>query len=117
MGLSPARLTLNFSFGAGVFVNDGKDRYGLAMRRPAAFVDLPKFNGDQLVEARSGGDLLIQACADNPQTAFHAGRQLMRLAYRVAQVRWVQSRFLANAAAKQTPRKLMGFKDGLIAGA
>jgi deferrochelatase/peroxidase EfeB len=112
LGLPPARLTVTFGFGAGVFIKDGQDRYGVAARRPAALVDLPKFNGDQLVEARTGGDLLLQACADNPQTAFHAVRQLVRLAYDVAQVRWVQSGFLANTAAQQTPRNLMGFKDG-----
>jgi deferrochelatase/peroxidase EfeB len=112
MDLPPARLTVTFGFGAGLFVKDGQDRYGLAARRPAAFVDLPKFNGDQLVEARTGGDLLIQACANDPQSAFHAVRQLGRLAYDVAQVRWVQSGFLATNAAQQTPRNLMGFKDG-----
>ncbi len=112
MGLPPARLTMTFGFGAGVFAKDGQDRYGLAARRPPALVDLPKFNGDQLVEARTGGDLLVQACADDPQTAFHAVRQLVRLAYNVAQVRWVQAGFIPNVAAKQTPRNLMGFKDG-----
>src|SRR5277367_244691 len=63
MDLPPTRLTVTFGFGAGIFSKDGQDRFGLAARRPAAFVDLPKFNGDQLVEARTGGDLLIQACA------------------------------------------------------
>lgn len=112
MDLPPARLTVTFAFGAGVFIKDGQDRYGLAARRPAALVDLPKFNGDQLMEARTGGDLLIQACANDPQSAFHVVRQLVRLAYDVAQVRWVQSGFLATTAAQQTPRNLMGFKDG-----
>ena len=110
--LPPARLTLTFSFGPGLFTKDGKDRYGLAARRPEAFVDLPHFAGDQLVEAASGGDLLIQACADDPQVPFHAVRQLVRQAYNVAELRWVQSGFLASFAPKETPRNLMGFKDG-----
>ena len=112
MDLPPARLTVTFGFGPGVFIKDGQDRYGLAARRPAALVDLPKFNGDQLIAARTGGDLLVQACANDPQSAFHAVRQLVRLAYDVAQVRWVQSGFLATTTAQQTPRNLMGFKDG-----
>ena len=49
-------------------------------RRPEALVDLPRFNGDQLVAGQTGGDLSIQACADDPQVAFHAARQLVRLA-------------------------------------
>ncbi|MGA9778216.1 MAG: iron uptake transporter deferrochelatase/peroxidase subunit [Verrucomicrobiia bacterium] len=112
LGLSPARLTITFGFGAGLFIKDGRDRYGLAARRPAALVDLPKFTGDQLVDARTGGDLSVQACADDPQVAFHAIRQLSRLAYNVAQIRWVQTGFTANFSAKETPRNLMGFKDG-----
>src|SRR5580658_9493146 len=96
LGLSPARLTLTFGFGAGLFTKDGQDRYGLASRRPAALVDLPGFNGDQLMAARTGGDLSVQACADDPQVAFHAVRQLARLAYNVAQIRWVQTGFSTN---------------------
>ena len=80
LDLAPSRLTITFGFGAGLFIKDGTDRYGLASRRPAALVDMPGFNGDQLVEERTGGDLSIQACADDPQVAFHAVRQLARLA-------------------------------------
>jgi deferrochelatase/peroxidase EfeB len=110
LGLAPARLTLTFGFGGGLFLKDGKDRYGLASRRPEALVDMPRFVGDQLVEAHTGGDLSIQACADDPQVAFHAIRQLARLAEDVAQVRWAQTGFIPSA--KGTPRNLMGFKDG-----
>ncbi len=53
-------------------------------RRPAALADLPRFVGDQLDPARSGGDLSVQACGDDPQTACHAVRQLARLAYGTA---------------------------------
>ena len=112
LGLGPARLTLTFGLGPGLFVKDGKDRYGLGARRPAALVDLPGFNGDQLVQSHTGGDLSVQACADDPQVAFHAVRQLARLAYGAAQIRWVQTGFSANYAADETPRNLMGFKDG-----
>ncbi len=112
LGLEPARLTVTFGFGAGLFVKDGKDRYGLAARRPAALIDLPRFNGDQLVATGTGGDLSVQACADDPQVAFHAVRQLARLAYGVAEMRWAQAGFLPGYPAQETPRNLMGFKDG-----
>jgi deferrochelatase/peroxidase EfeB len=112
MGLPPSRLTITFGFGVGLFVKDGQDRFGLAAQRPAALVDLPRFNGDQLIEARSGGDLSIQACADDPQVAFHAVRQLARLAYGAAEIRWVQTGFSAGGGSDGTPRNLMGFKDG-----
>src|SRR5277367_4350135 len=112
LGLSPARLTVTFGFGSGLFVKDGVDRYGLAAKRPEALVDLPKFNGDQLVPARTGGDLSVQACADDPLVAFHAVRELERLSYGAAQIRWAQSGFLPNTSVGETPRNLMGFKDG-----
>jgi deferrochelatase/peroxidase EfeB len=114
LDLPPSRLTITFGFGAGLFVKDGKDRYGLAARRPQALVDMPRFVGDQLVEAQTGGDLSVQACADDPQIAFHAVRQLARLAAEVAKVRWAQTGFIANYGAKETPRNLMGFKDGTV---
>ena len=112
LGLSPSRLTITFGFGAGLFTKDGKDRYGLAARRPEALADLPKFVGDQLADARTGGDLSVQACADDPQVAFHAIRQLARLSYGAAELRWVQSGFTPQTPANETPRNLMGFKDG-----
>ena len=66
---------------------------------------------DQLIEAKTGGDLSIQACADDPQVAFHAVRQLARLAAGTAQIRWAQTGFLPTNN-RETPRNLMGFKDG-----
>ena len=112
LGLGASRLTITFGFGAGLFIKDGQDRYGLAPRRPAALVDMPGFHGDQLIEDHTGGDLSIQACADDPQVAFHAVRQLARIANGVAKLRWAQTGFLPGFAPGETPRNLMGFKDG-----
>jgi deferrochelatase/peroxidase EfeB len=103
---------VTFGFGPGLFTAGGKDRYGLASRRPAALEDLPVFHGDELQDSRTGGDLSVQACADDPQVAFHAVRQMARLAGDTAHIRWVQAGFTSNAAADDTPRNLMGFKDG-----
>jgi len=112
VGLPPARLTVTFGFGPGLFVKNGKDRYGLAQHRPEALVDMPKFPGEQFVAAHTGGDLSVQACADDPQVAFHAVRQLARIADGVAEIRWVQTGFVGNPGGKETPRNIMGFKDG-----
>lgn len=112
LGLPAARLTVTFGFGAGLFVKDGVDRYGLAAQRPQALVDLPRFNGDELIETRTGGDLSVQACADDPQVAFDAVRQLARLAYGAAKMRWAQTGFISRLGSGGAPRNLMGFKDG-----
>jgi deferrochelatase/peroxidase EfeB len=111
LGMEPARLTLTFGLGPGVFIYEGQDRFGLAKMRPPALVDLPIFVGDQLQGPRTGGDLSVQACANDPQIAFHAVRQLAALAYDTAKLRWAQSGFLPHVIG-QTPRNLMGFRDG-----
>ncbi|BCF93015.1 iron uptake transporter deferrochelatase/peroxidase subunit [Paraburkholderia sp. PGU16] len=112
LGLGASSLTITFGFGPGLFTSrDGKDRYGLASKRPAALVDLPRFNGDQLIAEKTGGDLYVQACANDAQVAFHAVRQLARMGYGAIQMRWGQAGFLSGPKG-QTPRNLMGFKDG-----
>jgi deferrochelatase/peroxidase EfeB len=115
LGLGPARLTLTFGFGPTLFVRDGDDRFGLATKRPAALADLPRFPGDRLDPAISGGDLAVQVTADDPQVAYHALRNLTRLAKGVATLRWVQTGFgrtASTSTAQSTPRNLQGFKDG-----
>ncbi len=73
------------------------------------------FPGDNLDPARSGGDLCVQACAHDPQVAVHAIRNLARLAFGTAAVRWSQlgfGRTSSTSTTQQTPRNLFGFKDG-----
>ena len=103
LGLSAARLSLTFGFGARLFVKGDADRYGLAARRPPALVDLPEFEGDELAEPLTGGDLSVQACADDPQVAFHTVRQLAALGRGVAALRWAQTGFLPDSAPGQRP--------------
>jgi deferrochelatase/peroxidase EfeB len=114
VGLGPARLTVTFGLGTGLFEKDGQDRFGLRGRRPAALVDLPRFPNDQLIDQKTGGDLTAQACADDPQVAFHAVRQLARTADGAASLRWAQAGFNEISATRGTPRNLMGFKDGTM---
>jgi deferrochelatase/peroxidase EfeB len=116
LGLSPARLTLTVGFGPSLFTDtSGKDRFGIAAARPPALADLPAFAGDALDPAASGGDLCVQACSDDPQVAVHAIRNLARLARGTASVRYSQlgfGRTSSTSSGQQTPRNLMGFKDG-----
>ncbi|HTX01219.1 MAG TPA: Dyp-type peroxidase, partial [Acidimicrobiales bacterium] len=114
LGIGPSRLTVTVGLGTGLFDKEGEDRFGLASRRPAALVELPRFPNDQLIEQKTGGDLTIQACADDAQVAFHAVRQLARLADGACTLRWGQAGFNESAASEGTPRNLMGFKDGTI---
>ncbi|MFE9630610.1 iron uptake transporter deferrochelatase/peroxidase subunit [Streptomyces sp. NPDC006463] len=112
LGLKASRLTLTIGFGPGLFA---KNRFGLEGKRPDALVDLELFPGDNLDAARSGGDLCVQACADDPQVAVHAIRQLARIGFGKTVVRWSQLGFGKTSSTtpeEQTPRNMMGFKDG-----
>ena len=113
-GIGSARLTLTFGLGPSLFGSVGNDRFGLARHRPPSLVDLPPFPGDELEDGRVGGDICVQACADDPQVAFHAVRNLASLARGAAVLRWMQTGFRhAEAATPLTGRNLFGFRDGI----
>ncbi len=91
------------------------DRFGLAGRRPSALRPLPYLPREDLSPDSSNGDLCVQACSDDPQVAFHAVRNLRRLAFGVLDPRWMElgfGRTSSTSPAQATPRNLMGFKDG-----
>jgi deferrochelatase/peroxidase EfeB len=109
-GLPPSGLTVTVGFGPSLFT-----RFGLADRRPPALADLPHFPGDALEPAISGGDIGVQACANDPQVAVHAIRNLARIGMGVVSVRGSQlgfGRTSSTSTTQATPRNLFGFKDG-----
>ncbi|MEJ7634232.1 iron uptake transporter deferrochelatase/peroxidase subunit [Aeromicrobium sp.] len=116
LGLPPSGLTITVGFGRSMFVDaKGKARFGLDGQLPDRLKDLPLFIGDRLDPAVSNGDLAIQACANDPQVAVHAVRNLVRIAFGRASVRYSQMGFgrtSSTSTAQATPRNLFGFKDG-----
>lgn len=112
VGLLPSSLTVTFGFGPGLFEQRA---LGLAGMRPAALRPIPPLPGDELNELESGGDLCVQACADDPQVAFHAVRNLARIGRGTVAMRWSQlgfGRTSSTSRSQDTPRNLMGMKDG-----
>ena len=116
IGLSASGLSITFGFGPTLFRDTrGRDRFGLADRQPQALRTLPHFPGDLLDPERSYGDLCVQACADDPQVAVHAIRNLARIGFGTVAVRWSQlgfGRTSTTSTSQSTPRNLFGFKDG-----
>jgi len=111
LDLPASALTITIGFGPSLF--DG--RFGLADQRPPALIDLPHFPADDLDPKRSGGDLCVQACANDPQVAVHAIRNLARIGFGRVSVRWSQlgfGRTSSTTQAQATPRNMFGFKDG-----
>src|ERR1700730_3120973 len=109
-GLSPASLTVTIGLGPPIF----GDRFGLAARRPTLFAELPALNGDNLDPRLQGGDLSVQACADDPQVCYHAVRNLTRLGRNIVSPFWAVLGFGRASAGpgQHNPRKLLGFKGG-----
>ena len=107
VGLNPYRLTLTFGVSASFLT-----KLGLEKKRPKLFRDLPAFPKEKLREQYTGGDIVIQACADDEQVAFHAVRNLIRKGRNKVTMKWSQSGFAAIGDRMETPRNLFGFKDG-----
>ena len=116
IGLPASGLTITFGFGPSLFRDaHGRDRFGIADRQPEALRTLPHFPADMLDPDRSYGDLCVQACADDPQVAVHAIRNLARIGFGTVAVRWSQlgfGRTSTTSTSQSTPRNLFGFKDG-----
>lgn len=115
VGLDASQLTITFGFGPSMFNKEGIDRYGVASRRPAGLRALGAFRGDRLEAERSDGDLGVQVCANDPQVAFHALRNLARIAGGVVTTRWTQAGFRPTGregGAPRAPRNLQGFREG-----
>ncbi len=116
VGLATSGLTITFGFGPTLFVDsNGIDRFGIASQQPAALKKLPHFPADDLDPVMSDGDLCIQACANDPQVAVHAIRNLTRIAFGRAVLKWSQlgyGRTSSTSTSQKTERNLFGFKDG-----
>ncbi len=110
--LEPAGLTVTIGLGPNLF----SDALGLTRHRPRLLRPLVKLPSDALRPELTGGDLSLQACADDPQVAYHAIRDLARIAKvtGAAATRWTVMGFGRASAGKgqATPRNLLGFKDG-----
>ncbi|MCG7340716.1 iron uptake transporter deferrochelatase/peroxidase subunit [Staphylococcus auricularis] len=106
IGLDASKLTITFGVSK-TFLK----KVGLKSKIPHSFKDLPHFPNDQLDKAITGGDIFIQACANDPQVAFHAIHNLIRPYLDLVQIKWSETGFISGKG-NETPRNLMAFKDG-----
>ena len=107
VGMGTERLTITVGVSPSFL-----DKLKLSSKKLPELEDLPKFARDQLQEDFTGGDICIQACAEDAQVAFHAVRNLLRKGREHLTLKWSQTGYAAITSQGFTPRNLFGFKDG-----
>ena len=107
VGMGTERLTITVGVSPSFL-----EKLNLTGKKLPELEDLPKFARDQLKEAFTGGDICIQACAEDAQVAFHAVRNLLRKGREHLTLKWSQTGYAAITSQGSTPRNLFGFKDG-----
>ena len=101
-------LTVTLSAGSSLF----DDRYGLARVKPLKLAPMITFPNDALEPAWLHGDLLLQLCANHPDTIHHAIRDITRHTRGGMQLRWKMEGYNSPPRPSGTSRNLLGFKDG-----
>ncbi|MGB3184256.1 MAG: Dyp-type peroxidase [Ornithinimicrobium sp.] len=112
LGPEPPPDDLAIVVGVGASLFDG--RFGLADRAPKELVKMPFLANDRLDVERSHGDILISIEAGHEDTIQHALRQVMRATRSHLILAWTSEGYARGSAGAggQTPRNLLGFKDG-----
>jgi len=101
-------LTVTVSVGSTLF----DDRYGLAASKPLRLKPMTTFPNDSPEAAWLGGDLLVQLCANHPDTIHHAIRDITKHTRGGMQLRWKIEGYASPPRPSGTGRNLLGFKDG-----
>jgi deferrochelatase/peroxidase EfeB len=101
-------LTATLSVGSTLF----DDRYGISAAKPAKLKPMTAFPNDSLEDAYLGGDLLVQFCANHPDTIHHAIRDLTKHTRGGMQLNWKMEGYNSPPRPSGTSRNLLGFKDG-----
>ena len=101
-------LTVTVSVGSSLF--DG--RYGLGAAVPRKLTPMRVFPNDSPDPAWLHGDLLLQLCANHPDTIHHAIRDITRHTRGAMQLRWKMAGYNSPPRPSGTSRNLLGFKDG-----
>jgi deferrochelatase/peroxidase EfeB len=101
-------LTVTVSAGPTLF----DDRYGLASLKPRKLTPMRVFPNDSPDPAWLHGDLLLQLCANHPDTIHHTIRDITRHTRGGMQLRWKIEGYNSPPRPSGTSRNLLGFKDG-----
>ena len=109
----PDGLTMTISLGASLF----DDRFGLQAQRPRHLTRMARFKNDALDASLCHGDLLLQFCANTPDTNIHALRDVLKNMPGLLALRWKQEGSVPvtpSPPGEPVPnaRNFLGFRDG-----
>lgn len=108
--MAPMNLTITAGWGPKLI-----EKAGLLDKVPSwvkkNLAGLPEFKGDEIGPEFSGGDIVLQICGDDLTAVSHAARVLTRGCRDFVEPKWSQRGFV-DAPTGETPRNLLGFKDG-----
>lgn len=108
--LHPDELTVTVALGDSFF----DSRFGFQAKKPKRLEPMKPFPNDRLNPKWCGGDVLLQLCANSPESVIYALRDILKhLSGKVYAV-WKIDGFLPSRDIdnRQTPINLFGFKDG-----
>jgi deferrochelatase/peroxidase EfeB len=101
-------LTITVGFGSTLF----DDRFGLTDQKPIRLTPMKAFPNDSPDPAWLHGDLMLQLCANHPDTIHHTIRDIAKHTRAAMQLRWKIEGYNSPPRPSGTSRNLLGFKDG-----
>ncbi len=108
--INPDALTITVSIGNSLF--DG--RFNLHDLKPSYLKEMTSFPNDRLESKWCGGDIILQICANSPESVIYAVRDLIKHTQMFMAPKWKIDGFLPSRDLdnNSTPINLFGFKDG-----
>jgi deferrochelatase/peroxidase EfeB len=108
--IPPDGLTVTVGLGASLFENPA---FGLADKQPKRLTEMTSFPNDNLQPNMTGGDILLQICAGQPDTAIHALRDIAKHTRGGMQIAYRMDGFQAPQRPNGVPRNHFGHMDGI----
>jgi len=108
--IPPDGLTVTVGLGASLFENPA---FGLADKKPIRLTEMTSFPNDNLQPDITGGDILLQICAGQADTAIHALRDIAKHTRGGMQIAYRMDGFQAPQRPNGVPRNHLGHMDGI----
>lgn len=88
--------------------------WGLSAKKPRGLTEMTVFPNDSPDPAWTGGDLLLQLCADSADTIHYALREITKATRGQLALTWKLNGFHSAPRPVGTPRNLFGYRDGIV---